>query len=212
MRYAIASIELLHVPLNPIKSACRMLRSLPDYELYGTYCRRGNPTSCCRQSRSNQWQVDFYEQVTSVQFFFIGFGLAVDCRLRHMLLSTGFRLVLCMSFVLVIPHDALLSQTLWGGQLLVHRAVWCFHSNRRLLSCDKQSKMFLMYLGSQERVYLESEHIFEGTKLRNSKLNHGPSGDNRRNMPLQYGLVLSFLFMGESAHLVCQTNVEPKVA
>ncbi|MBB5345876.1 hypothetical protein HDF10_003877 [Edaphobacter lichenicola] len=52
-------------------------------------------------------------------------------------------------------------------------------------------------LRSQERAYLESEHIFEGTKLRNSKLYHGRSGDNRRNMPLQYGLVLSFLFMSE---------------
>jgi hypothetical protein len=67
-----------------------------------------------------------------------------------------------------------------------------------------------MYLGSQERAYLESEHIFEGTELRNSKLDHGRSGDNRGNMPLQYGLVLSFLFRGKPAHLVCQTNVEAK--
>ena len=67
-----------------------------------------------------------------------------------------------------------------------------------------------MYLGSQERAYLESEHIFEGTELRNSKLDHGRSGDNRGNMPLQYGLVLSFLFRGKPAHLICQTNVEAK--
>jgi hypothetical protein len=59
-------------------------------------------------------------------------------------------------------------------------------------------------------VYLESEHIFEGTKLRNSKLDHWRSGDNRGNMLLQYGLVLSFLFRGKPSHLVCQTNVETK--
>jgi hypothetical protein len=59
-------------------------------------------------------------------------------------------------------------------------------------------------------VYLESKYIFEGTKLRNSELNHRRSNDNCGNMLPQYGLVLSFLFRGKPPQLVCQTNVEAK--
>ena len=128
-----------------------------------------------------------------------------------MLLSTGFRFALCVGFVLgnfsrCSPESGV------GG---VDKFSCIVSSSaptapKRLLSCDKQSKLFLMYLGSQERPYLEAEHIFEGAKLRDSKLYQGRGCDNRRNMPLQYGLVLSFLFRGKPGHLVCQTNVEAK--